>query len=233
MNLNLISLLTPYNISSPKIRLGPNYDGGYVISQIALEKCSSLFTYGVADDIRYEEDFSSKYNKPSYLFDHTINKSPWEKDLLKYTPEGLGFDDKCKDFLDHYEQFSLKKDVLLKIDIEGNEYSYFENTDLEKISKVTSGLLLEIHWINTPNILDRFINLMNQLNQYFILNHIHGNNYGTVWNYKSYILPNVLELSFINKKYNLNPVKDKISYPILNLDYPNNPSSPDINLDFI
>tara|TARA_R110001592_G_scaffold67486_3_gene207103 strand:- start:3301 stop:3492 length:192 start_codon:yes stop_codon:yes gene_type:complete len=38
MNLNLIELLKPYNVFSPKKRLGPKHDGGYVISEIALDK---------------------------------------------------------------------------------------------------------------------------------------------------------------------------------------------------
>jgi hypothetical protein len=233
MNSNIISLLTPYDISSPKVRLGPNCDGGYIISEIALKECSFLFTYGVADDIRYEEAFSNNYNKPAYLFDHTINSSPWEKGLLKYTPEGLGFEDKCKDFLEHYNQFQLEGDALLKIDIEGNEYSYFENTDLSQISKITSGLLLEIHWINDPTVTPRFINLMNNLNEYFILTHTHGNNYGSTWNYESYVLPNVLELSFVNKKHISDFKKDENKYPIPELDYPNNVLTPDIELSFI
>ena len=233
MNSNLISLLTPYDVSSPKLRLGPNCDGGYVISEVALKECDFLFTYGVAQDIRYEEVFSNNYNKPAYLFDHTINQSPWEKGLLKYIPEGLGFEYQCKDFLEHYKEFQLKGDVLLKIDIEGNEYSYFENTDLSQISQITTGLLLEVHWIDNPDILPRFINLMNNLNEYFILNHIHANNYGSTWNYESYTLPNILELSFINRKYINKFEKSQDSYPIWGLDYPNNVSISDIELSFI
>jgi len=233
MNSDLISLLTPYDVFSSKTRLGPNCDGGYVISKIALEECDFLFTYGVADDIRFEEAFSTAYNKSSYLFDHTINKLPWEKGLLKYIPEGLGFDINCKDFLEHYREFNLSGDALLKIDIEGNEYSYFENTDLSQISQLTSGLLLEVHWINNPDILPRFINLMNGLNEYFILNHVHGNNYGSIWDYESYTLPNVLELSFVNRKYVSKFEKSKDSYPIWGLDYPNNISHSDIELNFI
>jgi hypothetical protein len=233
MNSNLISLLTPYDVFSPKIRLGPNCDGGYVISEVALEECDFLFTYGVADDIRFEEAFSTTYNKPSYLFDHTINKSPWEKGLLKYIPEGLGFEYSCKDFLEHYDEFQLKGNALLKIDIEGNEYSYFENTNLSQISKITTGLLLEIHWIDNYNTLSRFINLINNLNEYFILNHIHGNNYGSVWNYESYTLPNVLELSFVNRRYISKFEKSKDSYPTPELDYPNDVSRSDIELNFI
>lgn len=233
MNLNLIELLKPYDIFSPKKRLGPKHDGGYVISEIALDKCEYLFTYGVDDDTRYEEDFVKEYNKGCYLFDHTINQEKWEKGLLTYTPQGLGYSRNCRDFLSHYKKFKIKGDVLLKIDIEGNEYDYFEKTNLYEISKVTTGVIIEVHYIDNPIILGRFINLMNNLNKYFLLNHIHDNNIGSTFNYHGYKIPNVMELSFINKKYVNDYELDKNTYPIKGVDFPNDPLKEELELKFI
>ena len=36
------------------------------------ENCSALFTYGVGNDDRFEIEFAKIYQKPVYLFDHTI-----------------------------------------------------------------------------------------------------------------------------------------------------------------
>ena len=97
---SLITLLKPYSINSLKKRLGPNNDGGYVISEIVLEKCNSLFTYGVGADIGYEEDFVNLYNKKAYLFDHTID-GYWinsKNKLLSYYHEGLGYGENCRGF---------------------------------------------------------------------------------------------------------------------------------------
>ena len=51
----MIKLFKPYLISSDKIRLGPDEDGGYTASTISLESSVALYTYGVGHDVRYEE----------------------------------------------------------------------------------------------------------------------------------------------------------------------------------
>lgn len=38
-------------------RLGPDEDGGYVMSEKVLDECVALFTYGVGNEIRYELNF--------------------------------------------------------------------------------------------------------------------------------------------------------------------------------
>ena len=233
MNLDIIELLKPFDVNSPKKRLGPNHDGGYVTSEITLDKCGCLFTYGVDDDTRYEEDFVKNYNKPCYLFDHTINQTNWERGLMTYTPEGLGYEPKCKDFLEHYKDFNIEGDVLLKIDIEGNEYDYFEKTDILEISKITTGIIIEVHYLDNPIIFGRLINLMNNLNEYFLLNHVHDNNIGSTFKYQGYDMPNVMELSYVNKKYVKDYKLDESTYPIEGIDYPNDPLQDELQLKFI
>jgi hypothetical protein len=230
---DILELIRPYDIESKKTRLGPQHDGGYVVCEELITYSSGLFTYGVADDIEFEKHYCEKYKKPAYLFDHTINKEPWEDNFMKYTPEGLGFEDRCDDFINHYKTYHpLAKDVLLKIDIEGGEYDYFENTNLEIISNITTGLLLEVHWINNPTITSRFINMMNTLNKYYALVHTHGNNYGSLWEYNGRNIPNVFEFTFVNRKYNLEIHKTNNIYPIPGLDFPNNTANIDLELDF-
>jgi hypothetical protein len=79
-----------YNINSPKIRLGSQSDGGYVVPELILEKCTSLLTYGYGGDKSYEDAFIAKYDKPNYIFDHTMNQEKWSVGEQYYYPEGLG-----------------------------------------------------------------------------------------------------------------------------------------------
>jgi len=88
----MIKYLKPYKTDSPKIRLGANQDGGYVASQIAFEKCDFLMAYGYGGDKTYEDDFAKKFNKPVYLFDHTVPDNKWTQGLVNFFPEGLGSD---------------------------------------------------------------------------------------------------------------------------------------------
>ena len=87
---DFLDFFKPYSINSKRIRLDPQHDGGYVIPEIALEKCSCLFIYGVGWSKDYEDDFTKKYKKPAYLFDHTIEGSKIPADLIYFHKEGLG-----------------------------------------------------------------------------------------------------------------------------------------------
>lgn len=230
----MLELLKPKNVNHKKIRLGPKEDGGYVMPDIVLEKCSALFTYGVGYNWGYEEEFNLKYNKPVYMFDHTVGQENWSKGDIHFYNEGLGFGEKCKDVVEHYNELKIEGDIFLKIDIEGAEYDYLLQTDISKLSTFTNGISLEIHWIDDTNNRNKFIQVMDKLSSYYTLCHIHGNNWGGVWQYEGFDVPKVLELSFINKKLvEIEEDDNETAYPIEGLDVPNNPNQKDYLLEFI
>jgi hypothetical protein len=230
---NILELLKPKNVFLKHERLGPPEDGGYVAPSIVLEQCSALLTYGVGHDIRYEEDFVKKYNKKAYLFDHTIGREQWSQNMIEYYPEGLGFEANCKEWYTHCEELDLENNIFLKIDIEAGEYDYFKKTNISKMNDKVLGLLLEIHWIDNEQYRQSAIDLLHKLEDGFILSHIHGNNWGELWNYEGHEVPKVLELTFINRKL-VNSFEETTEiYPIIGLDIPNNPNKTDYPLTFI
>lgn len=233
--MDLLDYIKPKNVNLPKKRLGPKKDGGYVIPEVILEKCSSLFNYGVENEMNYEVEFAQTYNKPVFMFDHTIN--PFDASAvnknLTYKHEGLGFTDNCNDFIKHSDEFGYYENILLKIDIESNEYSYFENADIDEISKRCIGIILEAHYLSDPKWRNRFFHIMDKINKHFVLCHTHGNNYGSTFNYNGKQIMDVIELSFVRKDL-ITEIIDKIEdYPIKDMDYPNCPTKPEINLDFL
>lgn len=233
--MNLIDYLKPKNVNLSKKRLGPKKDGGYVIPELVLEKCSSLFNYGVENEMNYEIEFAETYNKPVFMFDHTItpiNPTTINQNL-NYKHEGLGFTENCSDFINHSDEYGFKENVLLKIDIESNEYSYFENVNMDEIAKRCIGIIIEAHYISDIRWRERFFKMMDKINEHFILCHTHGNNFGSTFNYDGIYVMDVVELSFIRKDLVEQIINDTEKYPINNLDYPNNPSRHEINLDFL
>ncbi len=245
---NIIELLRPQNIFKSKKRIGPSEDGGYVVAEYICENCSALFSYGVGNDTRFEEDFSVQYGKPSYMFDHTseglalrVNEDEMERytNVLAYLkgiqcyffPEGLGHKENCKDFIQHYNERDINGYVLLKIDVEGDEYPYFQNTDMLKLSNIVMGIILEIHWIDRFK--DQVIKILNEINKYFILYHIHGNNWSDIKKVDNHEMPETFELSFINKRFIDKYEPDYQDYPIADLDIPNNKGKPDYKLTFL
>lgn len=111
----MLKYFKPYKINSPKIRLGSNSDGGYVVSEIVLNQCTTLFTYGYGGDKSYEDDFIAKYDKPNYIFDHTGHQEKWSQGEQYFFPEGLGSSISNKDkVIQLFEELYTRKDLLNK-----------------------------------------------------------------------------------------------------------------------
>ena len=116
------------------------------------------------------------------------------------------------------------KNILLKVDIEGDEYKILK--DINKNSKKINLLIIEFHQVfKNINKIKNFLSKSS-----FKLIHIHANNYGGL-NLKN--SPNVLELTLLNKKkFKILNGKSKFNYPIPGLDYSNLKRRKDIKLNF-
>lgn len=120
--------------------------------------------------------------------------------------------------------YPYKKKIILKVDIEGDEYNVLNN--IIKNEKKIDHLIIEFH--NVVKNLKKIINFIKQ-NKFLKLIHIHGNNYGQVING----IPDVLEMTFVNKvNYKRDEFKNSTKYPIYKLDYPNHKRRDDIRLKF-
>ena len=122
------------------------------------------------------------------------------------------------------EAIGDNKDIVLKIDIEGDEYKLLNevNKNLNKLNLV----IIEFHDLrkNLKKI-EKFIKKTKLKNI-----HIHPNNYGMVDNNG---IPEVIEVTLINpKKFKIKNSKTKRNYPIKGLDFRNHKKGPDIKVIF-
>ena len=229
----MIDLLRPYKISnSYKVRLGPPHDGGYILSNIALDKSQCLFTYGVGANYDFEIDYVNKFNKTVYMFDHTMELKSTPKNIYFYK-EGLGSEELCCDFIQHWNRLGEKRIVILKIDIEGAEYDYFLSANIKALANICSSILVEFHGLDYSPNQSKFIGIANKLSEYFVLTHIHGNSFSPSFDFNGTEIPITVELTYDNRYYVSVEGLDKSEYPISCLDFSNNPESPDLSLKFI
>jgi hypothetical protein len=228
----LLDFLKPKKTNSTKVRVGDKHDGGYVVPELALRKCQSLFTYGVGLTFEFESQFAEKYKKPAHMFDHTLGKDSYFDGLINFYNEGLGFQKNCADFKQHYVNIQKDGDIFLKIDIEGAEFDFFEKTDIDFLMSKSNALCLEFHYIEYPENMLKFCKIMKKINENFTLVHLHGNNNAGVFKCSEHFIPTVLELSFLNKKLITFEYEDDDSYPIPFLDSPNTVDRQDYELRF-
>lgn len=164
----------------------------------------------------------------SYGFDGTISQYPYQ-----YTQD-ISFI--RKNIHDHNDDENTNlsfltdqyKDIFLKIDIEGGEYPWLlhlENSQLENFKQI----VIEFHgltddgWGATQEVKTR---CLEKLSKTHYIVHAHGNNYGISVNY----IPDVLELTYVNKKcFDSIPERNEIPFPTL-LDFPNDPYQQEISL---
>lgn len=116
-----------------------------------------------------------------------------------------------------------KKNIFLKMDIEGNEYRLLD--DIVKSNIDFEGIVIEFH--NCDLMFKKIEEFIIKINLDLI--HVHVNNYGQIYNNN---FPTVIELSFSKKKYN-SLLSKKVSYPLKFLDSPNNKLKKDFNINFI
>ena len=122
------------------------------------------------------------------------------------------------------EAIGDNKDIVLKVDIEGDEYKVLKeiNKNFDKLNLV----IIEFHDLqkNLKKIKD-FINQTKLRNI-----HINANNYGSVDNKG---IPQVIEMTLINpKKFRIKKQKTTRNYPIKGLDYRNYKRGPEIQISF-
>ncbi len=158
----------------------------------------------------------------SYIRDFSFNKRHVKKKVVQN--KGLLKDEEIsiEEIFEKYVKDA--KSIMLKIDIEGDEYKIMDRV-LASLQKVQI-IILELH--DLPNYAAFYLQTKNELERHFNLIHVHGNNYGAV---TSDGIPFVCEFTFVRKEL-MNVQSLVRSLPIEELDSPNNPHSPDIKFDF-
>lgn len=228
-----------------KIRLGTQSDGGYVIAELdggydgskaVTDRTRSpvydcYISAGIADEESFSGDFIERYGMKKehcFAFDGSIKDYPWQfTKEITYFKKNIGnyCDDSTTDLSFLIDRYN---DIFLKMDIESHEVPWILSVDsFDKFKQI----VIEFHGINDHSWNFNYhakIKCMRKLNKTHYLVHAHGNNYG---GFKEGI-PDAIELTYVNKKcFNEEPMLNISPLPDPDLDFPNHPLIPDINLN--
>jgi hypothetical protein len=190
------NVLTYYKPPFKKIRIGKDFDGGYIICDIPNIKYDLLLGCGVDVDISFETQFCDKYNNAlCYLYDGSVNDFNLENKNMTFFKKYINnFNDEnntnLHDIIDKFDN------IFLKMDIEGYEIPWIKALSYEHLNKITQ-IVIEFHFPFEDYKKDVF----DKLNKYFVIIHFHANNCCGVRNHNGVIIPNVFECTYLNRKF--------------------------------
>lgn len=215
----LKNLLIPYDLGFTKIRIGPPNDGGYVIYEEPLLKTNNVYSFGIGPVCDSDLDLA-KMDKIIHMYDVNSFKHDYHPNYrFKQVFVTSSFVDSELDSL-------IETNLLMCMDIEGGEYEVISNMREENLLKF-SQISIEVHWLfGNPG--EHIFEMFNRLNKNFYLYHIHGNSGGTV----TEGVPDVIECSYLRKDLCQNINKETISYPLKDLDFPNQKNQKQMILDW-
>lgn len=228
------------------VRIGRDYDGGYLISKSDIKKSDLLLGLGICDDWSFEEDFVLHNDVEVIAYDASVNLRFWLKQALIQTFKNPFNFYAFKKFLSYRKFFKGKhkhikkfvslstkdsqyctfmdvlnqtesKNIFLKIDIEGSEYRFLDDI-VENDERIT-GMVIEMHDVDIH--LREIKKFINQLSLRLV--HVHANNYAPIRADDD--LPIVLELTF--SKYSNVSTEYKLPHK---LDMPNNKNCSDYEI---
>ncbi len=231
--LAVLRLLEPRKASDyAKIRVGTNGDGGYVQLD-DLEGISHAFSFGVADNDDWDLAMA-KAGVPVEQFDHSIERAPSKHPLLHFHHKMISVHATAEtatlpDLVAEHSR-AIAPDLILKMDIENNEWDVFDHATDAILAKFAQ-IICEFH--DLSNLTDltfraRAQRVFGKLHRLFGVVHVHGNSCCRLVNVCNITLPDLLEVTFASRaRYSF--VESNETFPTP-LDAPNCPNVPSIVL---
>jgi hypothetical protein len=175
------------------------------------------------------------------LYDYMLFSYGWKKRLeylqkhdIWFHSEGIAAETKAgyDSFTGYLRKLNIVTErILLKIDIEGDEYAVMKDSDFYKSLHNAEQLIIEFHDLKNKLKLLKFI--IQKLKERFELVHIHGNNCGGSFTlYRKtgdIVFPDVIVMTLVRRESILKEdiLDGEMDYPRCGLDYPNDPLNPD------
>ena len=183
------NVLTVYKSPFNKVRIGQNYDGGYIIVEIPNISYTTLIAGGICDDISFEEQFIDKYpDVQVFAFDGTIDQLPKENNKISFIKKNIGHENN-EHMTNLHDIIDANERIFVKIDIEGGEIPWIHSLSDDQLNKFEQ-IVVEFH--NPYS--EKEIDVFNKINKNHYLVHFHGNNCCGVRNHRCVIIPNIFEL---------------------------------------
>ena len=231
--LSFLNMVRPSPLDIENIRVGGDNDGGYVVPN-DFQGIKYCFSPGVGSVSKFENDLTKKKIK-CFLADYSVNPK-FENNLIDFDKKFIGASSyenylNINDWIKKKLDDDSNNDLMLQMDIEGDEYEVINSLN-DKTLKKFRIILIEFHQLHY--LFDNFMfkkidKAFKKIMKIFHCTHIHPNNsVDFIFKDKNIIIPPVLEFSFLRKDRG-NIIDKNLSFPS-KLDHPNILNKRDIKL---
>lgn len=213
-------------------RLGKMYDGGYVLWDDFVEDMK-VYSFGISNDVSFEKELADR-GMYINMYDHTITGLPEMHDKFCWNRIGISHIDEPENnklsmetILDNNGD-SKNHRLILKMDVEGAEWNFIENTSSEILNQFLQ-ITFELHRLTDINNARQIICCLNKLNLTHQAVWLHANNFGHIEKAREGLeMPAYIEITYLNKSI-YQTMKEKCCFP-LDIDFPDCPGIEEYNL---
>ena len=232
--LNFCSQFTPFSAEGfKKIRLGNEYDGGYIFID-DFDPISTVVSCGISNDVTCDVALA-ELGKDILQYDHTVEGPPVSHPRFRFHKQAIDAFGAIPGSVPLWEVTGAagdpaKADILLKIDIDGGEWETFANFPTDGMKRLRQ-IACEFHWssrLQDQPFYAQALQAITNIRRTFFPAHLHANNFATFANVMGVPIPEVFEVTFLNQDY-YRPAERQRPAPS-GLDNPNNPDIPDLFL---
>jgi hypothetical protein len=169
-------------------------DGGYVVPMTVVQQSDALLSLGLGDNWSFDQAWHEfKPTDSIHMYDGTVNRNNLAISINRSVRNNIDIVARYDEFFQgnqqHFEQNVgpgagqsnlatcltrlAKKNVFIKMDIEGGEYALI--SDLVNYREHITGMVVEFHFCNTHR--SMFETAVRALMEHYSLVHVHGNNH--------------------------------------------------------
>ena len=194
-----------YDCPFPKVRVGKNNDGGYVIADLGTGAYDMFLSAGVDNDVSFEEQFLKAHPSIGCVaYDGTIGAN-WPKTdaPITFKNENITKSNNMGTYLDAHDN------VFIKMDIEFWEYEWILSLSDEQLQAIKQ-IVLEVHIPSTEMHYEALRRLMST----HVCIHMHANNCLSATTLEDKRVPQVFELTCLRRDLVPTPTPNKTPCPM-------------------
>jgi hypothetical protein len=224
---HLFKRLRPRESPLKIVRIGQNADSGYCVAK--LKKVDMVVSGGAGKNIDFEVWFAD-LNATVHICDPSVKRLPKNHIKISHHKFYLGNSKNSNNWINlmNFEnkiKFEKSNTNLLKLDIEGSELELLGEEDINL--QFYDQIVIEIHnlfKITSINYQKKLLKLVDNLLKHHHVIVFNTNNNGLILNYGQCFIPEVFELTLLNKKFFSNKAPGVTKYSTFMQRYNNNPN---------